>query len=112
MIAAALLHPDVPTKVVDRFKSTDIDITIQDNLKDAANFPAALIFGGDGTVHRQLPQLHQKKIPMLVVPTGSRPRRCGSQLLRAGVRTTCSARLKDPGRPGGQRSAGWKLGTS
>jgi diacylglycerol kinase (ATP) len=71
MIAAALLHPDVPTKVVDRFKSTDIDITIQDNLKDAANFPAALIFGGDGTVHRHLPQLHQKKIPMLVVPTGS-----------------------------------------
>jgi diacylglycerol kinase (ATP) len=71
MIAAALLHPDVSTKVVDRFRSSGVDITIQDTLGNSTNCSAAVIFGGDGTVHRQLPQLHQYKIPVLVVPTGS-----------------------------------------
>jgi diacylglycerol kinase (ATP) len=32
---------------------------------------AALIFGGDGTVHRYLPQLHASRIPALVVPRGT-----------------------------------------
>jgi diacylglycerol kinase (ATP) len=32
---------------------------------------AALIFGGDGTVHRYLPDLYKYKIPTLVVPAGS-----------------------------------------
>jgi diacylglycerol kinase (ATP) len=40
-------------------------------LEHAENVSAALIFGGDGTVHRHLAPLHQQKIPMLVVPTGS-----------------------------------------
>ena len=71
MIAAALLHPDVSSKVVDRFRSSGVEICIQDNLEDSTNYSAALIFGGDGTVHRHLPQLHQQKIPVLVVPTGS-----------------------------------------
>jgi diacylglycerol kinase family enzyme len=71
MIAAALLHPDVSSKVVDRFRSSGIEIKIQDNLEHCESCSAALIFGGDGTVHRHLPQLHQQKIPTLVVPTGS-----------------------------------------
>jgi diacylglycerol kinase (ATP) len=70
MIAAALLHPDVPPLAVDRFRNSSVEIRIQDNL-EASNFSAALIFGGDGTVHRHLPQLHQQKIPTLVVPAGS-----------------------------------------
>jgi diacylglycerol kinase (ATP) len=68
---AALLHPDVSPKAVDRFRSSGVEIRIQDNLQDPTNLSAALIFGGDGTVHRHLPQLHQYKIPTLVVPTGS-----------------------------------------
>ncbi|HEX3156577.1 MAG TPA: diacylglycerol kinase family protein [Candidatus Angelobacter sp.] len=40
-------------------------------MKKNTNCSAALIFGGDGTIHRHLPQLHQQKIPALVVPTGS-----------------------------------------
>ena len=36
-----------------------------------ADWDAALIFGGDGTVHRHLPQLHATRIPVLVVPCGS-----------------------------------------
>ena len=71
MIAAALLHPDVSPNIIDRFRSSGVEIKIQDNLKDSANCSAALIFGGDGTVHRHLSPLHQRQIPMLVVPTGS-----------------------------------------
>jgi diacylglycerol kinase (ATP) len=71
MTAIALLHPDVSPRVVDRFRTSGIEITVQDNLEHSENCSAALIFGGDGTVHRYLPQLHQQKIPMLVVPAGS-----------------------------------------
>jgi diacylglycerol kinase (ATP) len=71
MIAAALLHPDVSPKVVDRFRSSGIEIRIQEGLENHAAVSAALVFGGDGTIHRHLAQLHQKKTPMLVIPTGS-----------------------------------------
>jgi diacylglycerol kinase (ATP) len=71
MITTALLHPDISPKVVDRFQSSGVEIKIQDNLEHPENLSAALIFGGDGTVHRHLPQLHQQKIPTLVVPAGS-----------------------------------------
>src|SRR6476646_2890525 len=83
MIAAALLHPDVSPKVVDRFRSSGVEIKILDHPEPAENYSAALIFGGDGTVHRHLPQLHQCKIPTLVVPTGS-----GNDFAKAlGIRT-------------------------
>jgi diacylglycerol kinase (ATP) len=71
MIAAALLHSDVSPRIVDRFRSSGVEIRIQDSLQNCATLSAALIFGGDGTVHRHLPQLHEQKIPMLVVPAGS-----------------------------------------
>jgi diacylglycerol kinase (ATP) len=71
MIAAVLLHPDVSPKVLDRFRSGGTEISIQESLHDSANCSAALIFGGDGTVHRHLTQLHQLQVPALVVPTGS-----------------------------------------
>src|SRR6476619_3066826 len=71
MIAVALLHPDVSPKVIDRFRSSGVEIKIQDTLDNFENCSAAVIFGGDGTVHRHLSQLHQQKIPTLVVPTGS-----------------------------------------
>lgn len=71
MIAIALLHPDVSPRVVDRFRSSSAEIRIQDNLEENTSCSAALIFGGDGTVHRHLPQLHQQKTPTLVVPAGS-----------------------------------------
>jgi len=32
---------------------------------------AILIFGGDGTVHRHLPELARRQVPLLVVPCGS-----------------------------------------
>jgi diacylglycerol kinase family enzyme len=71
MIAAALLHPDVSPRVVDRFRGSGVEIRIQDHLEGSSNLSAAFIFGGDGTVHRHLPQLHEKETPTLVVPAGS-----------------------------------------
>ncbi|HET9839355.1 MAG TPA: diacylglycerol kinase family protein, partial [Candidatus Angelobacter sp.] len=37
----------------------------------APNCSAVLIFGGDGTVHRHLPEVSKLKVPVLVVPSGS-----------------------------------------
>jgi diacylglycerol kinase (ATP) len=71
MIAAALLHPDVSPKAVERFTGSGVELRIQQNLESKATCSAALVFGGDGTIHRHLPQLHQRKIPTLVVPAGS-----------------------------------------
>jgi diacylglycerol kinase (ATP) len=83
MIAAALLHPDVSPKAVERFTGSGVELRIQENLEGNANCSAALVFGGDGTVHRYLPQVYQQKIPMLVVPAGS-----GNDFAKAlGIRT-------------------------
>jgi diacylglycerol kinase (ATP) len=38
---------------------------------DSSQADAILIFGGDGTVHRHLPDLVRLKLPILVVPCGS-----------------------------------------
>jgi diacylglycerol kinase (ATP) len=69
--AVALLHPDVSPRMVERFKHKDAEIRIQKSLENRAGCQAALIFGGDGTVHRHLPEICQQNIPMLVVPAGS-----------------------------------------
>jgi diacylglycerol kinase (ATP) len=71
MIAAALLHPDVAPDAIEPFRDTNSILRIQDNLEDKDRPDAALLFGGDGTVHRHLPGLCNRRVPMLVVPTGS-----------------------------------------
>jgi diacylglycerol kinase (ATP) len=48
-----------------------LEIQIQEKLEETTSCSAVLIFGGDGTVHRHLPQLHKLTIPFLVVPSGS-----------------------------------------
>jgi diacylglycerol kinase (ATP) len=69
--AAALLHPNAPLDAIDRFRSINPEIHICEKLDDSSSFHAALIFGGDGTVHRHLAELHKRQIPALVVPKGS-----------------------------------------
>jgi diacylglycerol kinase (ATP) len=71
MNALALLHPGVKPPSIDEFASIGCPLSIAPELKDSLQFQAALIFGGDGTVHRHLPQLHKYKIPALMVPMGS-----------------------------------------
>lgn len=70
MNVAALLHPSVKPRAVDLFRDSPCHIEINDQLRGTA-VDAALIFGGDGTVHRHLAELHRLKIPTLVVPSGS-----------------------------------------
>lgn len=70
MIAAAVLHPDLSPEIVEQFRIGGIELQIN-NFEDVPNCSAALIIGGDGTVHRYLPQLYQRQIPTLVVPAGS-----------------------------------------
>jgi diacylglycerol kinase (ATP) len=71
MTAIALLHPDVSPKIVDQFRSSGVELIIGESLGEKAGCTAGLIFGGDGTVHRHLPEICQQNIPMLVVPVGS-----------------------------------------
>lgn len=71
MKAAALLHPRVERDVVDVFRANDWNVALQDRLECTDQFDAVLLFGGDGTVHRHLPQLACGKTPVLVVPKGS-----------------------------------------
>lgn len=71
MNAAALLHPAVPAQEVKPFRNAACTITVRESLGTSENSDAALIFGGDGTVHRYLPQLRQTRVPALIVPKGS-----------------------------------------
>lgn len=71
MNTVALLHPDIPVMAVQPFQTFCRDLRIAPDLSSVREIDAALILGGDGTVHRYLPELHKYKIPTLVVPTGS-----------------------------------------
>ena len=71
MIAAALLRPGVTSQAVKAFQRTNCTIKVCGNIENSEHLDAALIFGGDGTVHRYLPELYRRKIPTLVVPKGS-----------------------------------------
>lgn len=66
MNAVALLHPDVPAEAVFPFQKSCSNLQIVPGLSSAQRTDAAIIFGGDGTVHRYLPELHEYKIPTLV----------------------------------------------
>lgn len=71
MKAAALLHPDVKDQSVLPFQEICPELRVCADLTRADDVAAAIIFGGDGTIHRYLPDLHRYKIPTLVVPCGS-----------------------------------------
>jgi diacylglycerol kinase (ATP) len=87
MTAIALLHPDVSPRAVQPFQKINPDLQIRSSLSCDEQWDAALIFGGDGTVHRYLPELHKFKIPVLVVPAGS-----GNDFAKAlGIRNTATA---------------------
>lgn len=72
MRALALLGPNAATKEVAPFESVARLAIPTAGAIDTVHPPdVALIFGGDGTVHRHLPALVQTRVPALVVPTGS-----------------------------------------
>ena len=71
MKAVALLHPDVRERALLPFQKICRELDVCSDFPAAQNVAAAVIFGGDGTVHRHLPELNRSKVPVLVVPCGS-----------------------------------------
>jgi len=68
--AAALLGPAASEKDIHKFRINDaVNLVVKSNL--ARPQDAVIIFGGDGTVHRHLNDLHRLRTPLLVVPRGS-----------------------------------------
>ena len=69
--AVALLGPVAKQHHVRQFELPGLNIFFGNEL-DATDEPdVALIFGGDGTIHRHLAALATKQVPLLVVPMGS-----------------------------------------
>jgi diacylglycerol kinase (ATP) len=66
--AAAIFGPAASKKDLAPFQSGDVAFGGADSI---AGSDAALVFGGDGTVHRFLPELLENNVPLLAVPTGS-----------------------------------------
>ena len=70
MRAVALLGPNANSEDVAEFAAAArCSISIHSSITDTRD--AALIFGGDGTVHRHLRALVETKTPAMIVPAGS-----------------------------------------
>ena len=66
MRAAAIYGPAASPEDLAPFQCAGVEFT-----DSIAGADAALVFGGDGTVHRFLPQVYEHKVPLLAVPAGS-----------------------------------------
>ena len=71
MRAAAIFGPGCSAKDLKPFQQNSETNWLIDLPETSDQADAILIFGGDGTVHRYLPQLVELRIPVLVVPCGS-----------------------------------------
>jgi len=69
--AVALLGPVANEQQVKQFELPGVNLFSGNELDPTDRPEAALIFGGDGTLHRHLGGLAQKQIPALIVPLGS-----------------------------------------
>ena len=71
MRAVALLGPVANERHLRRFELPGVNLFSGNELDPTDQPEAALVFGGDGTIHRHLSGLALKQIPTLVVPMGS-----------------------------------------
>ncbi|MGB8885460.1 MAG: diacylglycerol kinase family protein [Candidatus Korobacteraceae bacterium] len=71
MRAVALLGPHAKQHHLRSFELPGVNLFSGNELDPTDQPDAALIFGGDGTIHRHLGGLALKQIPTLVVPLGS-----------------------------------------
>jgi diacylglycerol kinase (ATP) len=69
--AAAIFGPGCSAKDLKPFQQNSDANWLTDPPANSDQADAILIFGGDGTVHRYLPQLVELRVPVLVVPCGS-----------------------------------------
>ncbi len=81
MRALAILGPRASVRDLQPFSLPGVELLLEGV---PASADAVLVFGGDGTLHAQLPHLARTGIPLLVVPRGS-----GNDFARAlGLRTS------------------------
>lgn len=71
MRAAAIAGPKATPRHVRRFQLPGVDLVAISDLPADAAFDAVLIFGGDGSIHRQLTAAVASQAPVLCVPAGS-----------------------------------------
>ncbi|HEV2022043.1 MAG TPA: diacylglycerol kinase family protein [Terriglobales bacterium] len=71
MRAVAIFGPNASESALQPFQSDTQRIPIAPDLSASGEAEVALIFGGDGTIHRHLAALVERGIPVLVVPFGS-----------------------------------------
>jgi diacylglycerol kinase (ATP) len=69
--ATAIFGPGCSTKDLKPFEKNSEATWLVDLPENSDQADAVLIFGGDGTVHRHLPQLVKLQLPALIVPCGS-----------------------------------------
>jgi diacylglycerol kinase (ATP) len=68
--ATAIAHSYVNARVVEPFRDARVDV-FRGNTLEPGDLPdVAMVFGGDGAVHRVLASLAYTPTPLLVVPTG------------------------------------------
>jgi diacylglycerol kinase (ATP) len=78
MLAHAILGPGAHEKRLQLLQSAGLAITSSSHFIAESRPDLWTIIGGDGTIHRFLPDLIQSRVPVLVVPSGS-----GNDLARA-----------------------------
>ena len=69
--AAAILGPKCSAQDVRRFQLPGVELATFTDLAADSRLDAVLIFGGDGSVHRQLSAAAATQAPVLCVPAGS-----------------------------------------
>ena len=78
MRALAILGPGRHDKELTLLRASGLDVGVSDALSLDRSVELIVVLGGDGTIHRALPQLIRSKLPVLLVPSGS-----GNDLARA-----------------------------
>jgi len=81
MRALAILGPAADERALAPFRLPGVEVTVRNATASGVQskpevglggcFDAALVFGGDGTVHHQLASLRESQVPLLAVATGS-----------------------------------------
>ena len=71
MRAAAIFGPGANAAALRQFQLPGIELLQFAAQHESGNLDALLIFGGDGTLHHQIPFLAECKAPMMAVPVGS-----------------------------------------
>lgn len=71
MRVVALLGPAATEQDVQRFEMPEVNIFSGNDLDPGDEASAALVLGGDGSLHRHLSGLSELRIPTLIVPMGS-----------------------------------------